>query len=284
MRTNILGRLSVDESTLSDELDRSRSFEYAEQYAEFQSGSRPWRTCMLWSVGGEVGDGVIARYDTSQACRPTIYGEQLPYLRQIVEQQFAVEHLLFARLVVMTDNVLLPHRDFLEFTERPSGTHPTHRFHVPLATGEDCLFMEDNIIYRMLFGEVWALDVTRMHSAAVLRDTRRVHLILDFADVPEATLLKFDFDDTAGIPERNRVGRPPLSERERQAILGLSGAIDCENIREVLGLVIRKHYRKDGGEHYVWETMAEIGRLSGDPGVQARVRELFHHCMLERDE
>lgn len=280
----MLGRLTIDESRLSEELERSRRFEYAEQYPEFQSGSRPWRTCMLWSGGGEVGDGVIARYDTSQACRPTIYGEQLPYLRQVVERHFAVEHLLFGRLVVMSDNVLVPHRDFVEFTGRPADARATHRLHVPLATSEDCLFMEDNVIYRMLFGEVWALDVTRMHSAAVLRDTRRVHLILDFADVPNAKLLRSAHDDAVGIPERNRVERPPLAERERQAILALSGAVDCENLKEVFGLVIRKHYRKDGGENYVWATMREIGRLSGDPGVAARLDELFHHCMLERAE
>jgi hypothetical protein len=280
----MLGRLTIDESKLAVELDRSRGFEYAEQYPEFQSGSRPWQTCMLWSVGGEVGDGVIARYDTTKAVRPTVFGEQLPYLRAIVERHFAVEHLLFGRLVVMTDNVLVPHRDFVEFTERPSEGRATHRLHVPLATAEDCLFLEDNVIYRMFFGEVWALDVTRMHSAAVLWGTRRVHLILDFADVPDEQFLKFEFDRTVGIPSANRVSRPPLSERERDAILALSGAIDCENVKEILGLVIRKHYRKDGGADYVWGTMDQVGRESCDPAVQAKIKDLFQHCMLERDE
>lgn len=284
MRTQMLGRLSLDEARLQPEIDRSRSFDYAEQYPEFQSGSRPWRTCMLWSVGGEVGDGVIARYDTSRPCRPTVFGDQLPYLRELVEQQFAVEHLLFCRMVVMADNVLVPHRDFVEFTERAAEARATHRLHVPLATGEDCLFMEDNVIYRMLRGEVWSLDVTRPHSAAVLRDTRRVHLILDFAAVPDSQLLKFDYDPAAGIPEPNRVDRPALSDGERESLLALAGAIDCENIKEVLGLVIRKHYRRNGGDNYVWATMEEIGRRSGDPAVQATVHELYQHCMLERDE
>jgi hypothetical protein len=144
--------------------------------------------------------------------------------------------------------------------------------------------MEDNVIYRMLPGEVWALDVTRMHSAAVLWGTRRVHLILDFADVADADLLKFAFDPATGIPAANRVSRPTLSERERDAILALSGAVDCENIKDILGLVIRKHYRKDGGDDYVWSTMRRIGTESGDPAVQAKIKDLFQHCALERDE
>src|SRR5438876_218362 len=84
---------------------------------------------------------------------------------------------------MMSENVLVPHRDFVEFTERPAEVLATHRLHVPLATAEDCLFMEDNVIYRMLPGEVWSLDVSRMHSAAVLCDTRRAPEIHAPADV-----------------------------------------------------------------------------------------------------
>jgi aspartyl/asparaginyl beta-hydroxylase/L-proline 3-hydroxylase-like protein len=284
VRTQMLGRLSLDEPKLSDELGRSRQFEFAEQYPEFQCGRHPWQTCMLWSVGGEVGDGVIAHYDTSQACRPTVFGEQVPYLRSLVEENFATEHLLFGRMVVMADNVLVPHRDFVEFGDRPAEARATHRLHVPLATGEDCLFMEDNVIYRMLPGEVWSLDVTRIHSAAVLCDTRRVHLILDFADVPDAQLLRFPLDRELGIPEPNLVARPALSERERDCILGLSDVVDLVNLPEVLGMVIKQQYRRDGGDNYVWGVMGEIARRSGDGALQARVRELHRHCTLERDE
>jgi hypothetical protein len=284
VRTQLLGKLVIDQSAVSRELDASLDFDYAEQYPEFQSGSRPWRTCMLWSVGGEIGDGVIARYDTSRACQPTVYGEKLPYLRALVAEHFALRHLLFARMVVMTDNVLVPHRDFVEFTERDADARATHRLHVPLATAEDCLLMEDNVVYRMRQGEVWSLDVTCPHSAAVLQDTRRVHLILDFADVPDDQVLTFAFDPSTGIPASNTVERPPLTERERQAFLALADVIDSENIKEILGLVIRKHYRKDGGEDFVWKTMRAIGRASGDQAVQARIEELFHHCMLEREE
>jgi hypothetical protein len=283
MRTQMLGRVDIDEAKLADELALSASFNYAEQYGEFTCG-RPWKTCMLWSCGGEVGDGVLAHYDTGKSCRPTVYGEQLPYLRQTVEDVFAVEHLLFARLVVMSETVLVPHRDFVEFTERPSEERATHRLHVPLATTEDCLFMEDDIVYRMPFGEVWSLDVTRMHSAAVLSDTRRAHLLLDFADATDVTKLVDAAADGSASLQRTAVERPPLTQRERDAVLALSGLVDLDNLPDVFGIVIKRQFRKDGGENYVWDAIERIGELSGSEAVRARIGDLYTHCTLDRDE
>lgn len=283
MRTQMLGRVAIDQPRLLEELELSRDFQYAEQYPEFQSG-QPWKTCMLWSCGGEVGDGIIAHYDTSQPAQPTIYGEQLPYLRKLVEESVAVEHLLFCRLVVMTNAVLLPHRDFLEFTEKPAEARAAHRLHIPLATNENCLFMENNTTYRMFFGEIWSLDVSQMHSAAVLSDTRRIHLIMDFADVPDGALLRTEQIPCDGIPEGHEVVRPVLCDREREAIGALSGVVDAENLAEVFGIVIRKNYRRDGGDRFAWDAMTEIARSSGKSAIAARIDELYTLCMLERNE
>lgn len=283
MRTRMLGRIDLDDAKLAQELARSSSFHYAEQYGEFTCG-RPWKTCMLWSCGGEVGDGVLAHYDTGEPCQPTVYGEQLPYLRHLVEEHFAVEHLLFARLVVMSETVLVPHRDYIEFADRPSPERAAHRLHVPLATTEDCLFMQDDVVYRMPFGEVWSLDVTRLHSAAVLSDTRRAHLLLDFADAGDEAKLVDAGDGEEDAVARTMVERPPLSQRERDAVLALSGLVDRDNLADVFGIVIKKQYRRDGGARYVWDAVQRIAGASGDSAVQARVRELYRHCTLERDE
>src|SRR5207302_4629553 len=104
------------------------------------------------------------------------------------------------------------------------------------------------------------------------------------ADVPDAQLLKFPFDPATGFPPHSLVERPRLSQRERDAILGLSCVVDLENLTEVMGVVIRKQYRKDGGDNFVWGAMTEIGRSSGDSGVHERIKELYQHCMLERAE
>ncbi|TYC10338.1 aspartyl beta-hydroxylase [Actinomadura syzygii] len=283
MRTQMLGRISIDRSRVQDELELGRDFHYAEQYPEFQSG-QPWKTCMIWSCGGEVGDGVIAHYDTSLPAQPTVYGKQLPYLRRLIEESVVVEHLRFARLVVMTDAVLLPHRDFLEFTDKPTAARAAHRLHVPLTTDETCLFMEDGTVYRMFPGELWSLDVSRMHSAAVLSDIRRVHLIMDFADLPDHALLRIERNPVQGIPEPNLVHRPKLTDEQRTAIRALAGVVDLENLNEVFGIVIRKSYRADGGERFAWDAMSEIARDAEDPAVGARIEELYKVCALERNE
>lgn len=283
MRTQMLAQIDIDEARVRDELEFSRDFHFSEQYPEFQSG-QPWKTCMLWSSGGVIGDGIIAHYDTTLPVQPTTYGKQLPYIRELIEESVVIDHLLFARLVIMTDAVLLPHRDYVEFTSGPEEHRPGHRLHIPLSTNENCLFMENNTIYRMFFGEFWSLDVSQMHSAAVLSDTRRSHLIMDFADVPPHAVLKGSQQPAYGIPEANVVHRPPLSERERSAILALSEVVDWENLNEVFGIVIRKSYRRDGGASFVWDAMRSITRNSGDVALAEKVDELYRLCMLERDE
>jgi hypothetical protein len=282
MQTQLLGSFEIDSAKLSSDLEVSTHLEFGDPYIEFNCGN-PWKSCMVWTPGGGIGDGILAHYDAAKPCQPTANGRKLPYLQQIVEQSFAVEHLLFARLVVMSNNVLIPHRDYFEFAGKPAAQKASHRLHLPLATSDDCLFMADNVIYRMRVGEVWSLDVTEVHGAAVLSDLRRVHLALDFAEVAEpAKLVKLDSGSFPGIPESSRVERPVLSQKERDAILGLSAVINTDNFFEIFGIVIKKHFRADGGRNYVWETMRAISRLSDDPEVDARMTQFQQHCIMTR--
>lgn len=284
MRTQLLGEVEIDPDRLRADLATSETFTFAEAYSEFSCG-RPWSSCMLWAPGGDAGDGVITHYDHTQPSRPTPFGQQLTYVRELITQSFAADHLLFARLAVMSQAVLVPHRDYLEFHDRSDAERLSHRLHVPLATSEDCVFMEDDVAYRMGFGEVWFLDAARMHSAAVLSDTKRIHLLLDFADVPDPmTLLRFDVRTRPGIPATSTVPREPLSEPERAALLSLADVADLDTLPEVFAILIKKHFRRDGGPEFVWRAMQEIARNSGDPQVATRIEELHKYYVLERDE
>jgi hypothetical protein len=60
----------------------------------------------------------------------------------------------------------------------------------------------------------------------------------------------------------------------------LSGVVDEENLMEVFGIVVRKSYRRDGGEKFAWDAMTEIARSSGDSALAARIDELYTLCML----
>ena len=283
MSTQLLGRLHLDEARLRDDLSCSSEFPYSEHYSEFVCG-RAWKSCMLWAPGGQVGDNVIAHYDMCHPSSSTCYGRQLQYVCQIIEDSFATERLVFARLAVMSDTVGIPHRDYLEL-ENASAKRPTLRLHVPLMTGDQCYFSEDNTVYRMQAGEVWVLDVTRIHSSAVIAEVQRVHLLLDFGQSMDASqVVKFPIHSRPGIPEASICTREPLSIGEREDLLALVPLIDTDNLRDALGIVIKKHYRKDGGENFVWNTLHEIAKRSQHEAVSGRIRALYRYYTMERSD
>jgi L-proline cis-4-hydroxylase len=283
MRTQLLGRVNFGEDDLEPEIQRAAEFRYHEPYTEFLCG-RPWKSCMLWAPGGESGDNVIAHYDDTKESSLTEEGRQLPRLFEALGHSFALEHLTFARLAVMSDSVLVPHRDYVEFNNL-SARRPSHRLHVPLCTNQQSLFTENDVVFRMKVGEIWSLDVTKLHSAAVLSEQKRMHLILDFRDPSSSgSLLREPSGEAAGIPRRSICSRPVLSDRERDALLSLSSVVDVENLRDVFGVVTKKHYCKDGGADFVWRTMIEIGRRSENKLVDETIRSLHTYYALARAE
>ncbi|MET0237167.1 MAG: aspartyl/asparaginyl beta-hydroxylase domain-containing protein [Kibdelosporangium sp.] len=280
----MLGSIEIDADRLADDIRTSSALEFGDPYIEFNCG-HPWKSCMIWAGGGETGDGILINYDNSLPCLPTANGRKLPYVQEMIERYFTVEHLLYGRLVIMSNNVLIPHRDYREFAGRPADQKAAHRLHIPLDTTPDALFMAGSAIYRMRVGEIWSLDVTELHSAAVLSDYRRLHLILDFAEVEhQADLVTFDFDESTGIPENSLATRPELTRSAQDAILGMSGLITMDNYMDVFGIVIKKQFRATTGESYAWDTMREISDLSGNPEIVARTKEFYEHCVRRPGE
>lgn len=285
MPSQLLGSVAIDQTMLQRDIERSSGFEYFDPYPEFLRG-RPWRSCVLWAAGGEVGDGVITHYDLREPPAFTTYGKLLPYVRCLIEETFDLDHLLFARLAVMTDAVLIPHRDYVEFADAPPSERAGHRIHIPLVTDETCLFSEDDVVFHMRGGELWFLDAARRHSAAVLSGIDRIHLILDFdAAGDRSGVLRVGTGDPApGIPASHVPDRPSLPDEERAQLVTLSTIIDLENLRDVFAILVKKHFRWDGGDDFVWRTMHEIARRSGRPEVRAELERLHRHFLLTRDE
>jgi hypothetical protein len=278
--------IEIDSQRLRHELEQAKDFEFVEPYEEFLCG-RPTRhegQIMLWAPGGRSGDGVITHYDNA-AADLTEYGRRLPCLAELVERWLAVQHLRFARLVALTSNVLVPHRDYLEFEDSTASRRPVHRLHIPLITNPDCMFSEGNTVYRMHAGEVWFLDATEVHSAAALTDEVRMHLIVDFTDVADRSeLVNFEISADEEIPPANIVAREPLPESERHALHGLADLTDRGNYREVFAIIAKKHFRYDGGEHFFWNTVEEIRSRVADPETALRLAELHDHFLLNRAE
>lgn len=283
MRTQYVGTIPLDQDRLAKELEHSASFRYSEAYSSYLIGG-PWKSCMLWSTAGDGGDGVVTNYAFDRAPTFTDAARELPYVQELITSVADLSRLTFVRLARITNSVIIPHRDLLELGEVPDDARPAHRVHIPLATNDACFFSEDNTVYRMRAGEVWYFDAARIHSVASFSDEPRVHLMLDFADRDgDGPLLTVpDQGSGPGIPADRTVARPPLSDGERADLMRLSDVLTMDTFNEVFGIVIKTHFRRDGGDHFVWQAMTEIARDSKDPDVLPHTLELHRYFTLER--
>ena len=278
MKTRRVAKLDLNQADLHDELSVIDRFEWSRAYSSYICGG-PWLSCMLWTVSGEAGDGVITHYDHSRGLGLTEYGAQLPYLREIVERHFHLEALQFARLAILKPgSVIIPHKDLLELDA------PMHRAHIPLITDDDSYFTEGDAVFNMRFGELWMLDAGDVHSAACLSETDRVHLILDFhGDATLEDITPHASGAPLGPPPDSIVDRASLPSSERAALLGLGEIMDVTNHRDVMRMVIKHHYKRDGGPGFVWSMLLEIADQCPDAHAAERIRALHRYFLTERD-
>lgn len=283
MRTHYVATTQLDEAPLAKDLEQTDSFVWSEAYSDYLFGGA-WKSCMLWTRGGDTGDGVVANYDHAQPSTFTPYGDQLPYLRGLITSIADLDRLNFVRLAKVTNGVGLPHRDLLELGELPDDTRNAHRMHIPLATNEECFFTEGNTVYRMRRGEVWFLNAAVIHSVAVLSNEPRIHLMLDFVDRPSAkSLVTIDgAGEDAGIPADRVVKRPPLTDAGHAGLLRLADVLTMDTFNEIFSIVIKKNLRYDGGEDFVWNTIIDIARASQDAALLRHATELRRYYTLER--
>jgi L-proline cis-4-hydroxylase len=281
MRTRYVTTVDLDSAALAKDLEHAESFRFSEAYSEYLIGG-PWKSCMLWSVGADTGDGVITNYAYGQQAGFTEYGSQLPYLQDLITGMADLSRLNFARLAPVCDVVFIPHRDLLELRVLPEDNRNAHRVHVVLATNENCFFSEGNTVYQMREGDVWFLDAAEMHSVASFSKDPRVHLILDFVNTPDPSpLLKLD-EAGVDMPADRVVARPPLPDSDRAALRKLTDVLTMDSFYDVFAIVIKKFFRFDAGDDFVWDTMTAIARDCPDPAVLPHTLDLRRYYTLER--
>lgn len=270
MDTHRITTLDLDAGRLELDLARARRL----RYSELICGG--WRSCVLWNGSGDAEDARLE--DCAPPARKTAHGNALPYLSELLERTFNLEHLRFARLVRLTPgSVIVPHRDCLGLKE------PFIRLHVPLATDGDCYSAEDDVIYQMRRGEVWFLDVTRPHSAASFSGEDRVHLVLDFVEVDRLdTVLRIAASGQRSIPPESVVRGKPLAPGEKDALFALATIIDRANYKDVLAILIKKCFTADLVVSAVFDWLSAIAALSGDRELMARVKRYEEHCLIQR--
>jgi hypothetical protein len=283
MRTRYVSTVALDAARLAKDLEHSASFRYSEAYSDYLIGG-PWKSATLWARGGDAGDGVLTSYAYDRAATFTEHGEQLPYLQELITNTVDTTRLNFVRLARISDSVIVPHRDFLELGEIPEDARSAHRLHIPLVTHEDCYFSEDNTVYRMRQGEIWFFDASRIHAVASLTNVERIHLIFDFFDADRGGPLVTVEDDGYGdgVPADRAVARPPLSDSDRANLLRLADVLTMDTFGEIFSIIIKKHFRYDGGDDFVWNTMTAAARACEDPAVLPHTLELHRYYTLER--
>ncbi|MFF0737886.1 aspartyl/asparaginyl beta-hydroxylase domain-containing protein [Streptomyces chartreusis] len=286
MRTQYVSTIPLDGPRLAKDLEQSSTFRYSEAYSNYLIGG-PWKSAVLWSAGGDSGDGLLTNYAYDQEFAFTEYGKQLPYLQELITTVADLSRLNFVRLAVFSKSVIVPHRDFLELGEIPDDARSAHRLHIPLVTNDECFFSEDNTVYRMRTGEVWYFDAAQVHSVASFSSEPRIHLIFDFVERPGAgPLVTLDDrrEEGGGIPADRTVRRPPLPNADRTNLLRLADVLTMDNFGEIFSIVVKTHFRYDGGEQFAWDTMTAIARGSKDPAVLEHTLELRQYFTLERSE
>jgi L-proline cis-4-hydroxylase len=283
MLTHYVATISLNDARITKDLRESDSFVWSEAYSDYLFGGA-WKSCMLLARGGDNGDGVVTSYDHGQPPRFTQYGNQLSYLRDLISTVADLDRLNFVRLAKVSNSVIIPHRDLLELGELPDGLRNAHRMHIPLTTNENCFFNEGNIVFRMRKGEVWFLDASEIHSVAVLSSEPRVHLMFDFVNMPSSkplTTIDGEAED-AGIPDDRMVKRPSLPDADHANLMRLADVLTMDTFSEIFSIVIKKHFRYDGGANFVWNTMIAIARASKDAAVLPHANELRRYYTLER--
>lgn len=277
MRTQRIAQLELEAERLALDLGLLPALELSTAYSHYICGG-PWLSCMLWTIDGAAGDGELIHYQG--AARPdwTPHAQRLPAVRRLIEHNFHLGKLKFARLaILLPGSVIIPHRDLLELDT------PLHRLHVPLATDENSLFTERNIVYRMRRGEVWFMDASDVHSVACFSAQNRVHLILDFGDdAAVGEIMSIPHEAGDGIPSDCVVERPAIKPSERQALQGLSQILNERNYLKVVELVIHQHYRSNGGPNFVWSTLLDIAGSAPNQAAAELVREAHRYFLLER--
>jgi L-proline cis-4-hydroxylase len=283
MRTQYVTTVPLDRERLTKDLAQSESFQWSEAYSDYLFGG-PWKSCMLWACGGDAGDGVVTNYAYDRPPALTGYGKQVPYLQELITATADLARLNFVRLAKVSHSVIIPHRDLLELNDLPDDARNAHRVHIPLATNEDALFSEGNTVFHMGEGEVWFLDASQIHSVAALADEPRIHLIFDFVGTAsDGPLLNVEPGPGHGEIRRDRlVNRPPLPEADSAALLRLAEVLTMDTFSEIFSIVIKKHYRFDGGEDFAWNTITAIAQRCADPRVLAHTLELRRYFTLER--
>lgn len=270
MRSRLIGRIPLDRDALRAEAEHLANIAAHDDYAEYTFGT--WRAHVLWNGTGDDQDGTFRAHQSKLT--PTRHAQHVPYIRSVLERVFDLDRVSWIRAFVCRDGVLVPHRDFIELSERFS------RIQFPILTHPTCLHMEEDEVFHMRTGELWEIDATTVHGACSLTKHTRVSICVDAPLHPDGP----PWRDGALEPTTDieRPIRPPIDAAFLDGVLGLSAILERNNVRDIVAMLARIPYYREAHASRVFDWLEEITRRSGNAELVERAIAYRRFCIEQR--
>ena len=240
-------------------------------YSEFSFGR--WYSHVLANATGDESDDEFRPQPGPAVI--TSLGQALPGIFGLIEDTFYLDQLRWARLIVQTDGLLIPHVDFVEF-ERP-----TTRLQIPLRTTAAALHSEEEAVMHLRAGEVWFLDAAVPHAAYSPPGPPRIALCLDF-DIPRTDITSCLRRPPQPVWAPEIVDRPRIDQEQIAALIELGAILDQDTIREVLRLMGMVHFRRQTHAAACFNWLVSAAERSKNESLIQRTRGFRTYCLHKR--
>jgi len=273
MLSRRLGVIDLDEAKLAPELELIlASNPPPEVYSEYKTGT--FRTYILRNPSGDANDSTFLAGQIQ--AQPTALGLTTAYISSLIDRHFDVGRLIMARVNLLLDGLIYPHRDLVEF----EGEGPqTVRLHLMLQTSPNSLHSEEQEVFKIDAGAVWYLNVNAPHSAVNWDNEARLSLVLDFhfegGDFERLTR-------ALGAPAEpvRMIRRPALSAAEHQSLESLAAIASAATLPEVIGLLTKLHFTRRMG---IDECLQWLARIYENAPEAAEVKRLVRFLVQARE-
>lgn len=194
---------------------------------------------------------------------------------ELVRETFDFDAIGWVRIFTLTDGLLIPHVDFIEFEE------PCTRLQLPLRTSPGALHSENETVWHLREGELWWLDAAVPHAACAPPGVPRIALSIDFAMAPGEVGACIRLTGRPRV-EPMLVERPELDQDELEALIGLGPIIDRASIRDVLRLLGMVHFRRQAHAAACLDWIVEAVERSRVETLVERAEAFRTYCLHTR--
>lgn len=260
LHSRIIGRVDLDDDRLRSDISTLLTFPFNRGYSDYARGNPGWQNCVLMNHSGDPSDIVFGGHDGPPVATPLL--DQLPYVQELLASTWKSEHLMWARIFMCQDGMLVPHRDYLDLPEDEFT-----RVHIPLQLGDASMHAERGTVFRMRKGEVWFIDGTVNHSAYSYDHAPRIYLSADLrAGVPFEDLF-VDPEMSVTDVQPDVVELPSLPDDFDVTIEGLSKVLGADTMHDVIGLLSKVHFNHaaECGDTYEW--LIDAAERTGDSAL-----------------